>query len=106
MGLLRRKPLFEGCHRLPLVAWGQVGIVQGHLNVFMPQEFLHGSEVSASHDEARGEGVTQGVRAARVDPSTLAGSAEYRREVPKEPRFPGFRHKHRRRVAAYSQGLM
>jgi len=50
MGLLRRKPLFEGCYRLPLMAWGEVGIAQGHLNIFMPQQFLHGSKVYASYD--------------------------------------------------------
>ena len=45
----------QSAHRRPFIIRREVGIPQGHLQVFVPQEFLHRHQVNARHDEVTGE---------------------------------------------------
>lgn len=45
--------------RRTLVVGRQVGIAQGHFEIFVPQEFLHRHQIYTGHDQVRGEGIPQ-----------------------------------------------
>src|SRR5262245_23777234 len=65
-GMVRNPFFVPGVHigvqsadRGPWIGRSEVGIAEGHLDVFVPQEFLDGHEVYPGHDKVRGEAVAQ-----------------------------------------------
>jgi hypothetical protein len=40
-----------------LVVGDEVGVAEGHFDIFMAEEFFHGHEVDAGHYEVRDEGM-------------------------------------------------
>src|SRR5262249_22482807 len=54
----------------------QVGVAQGHPDVFMPQEGLDGLEADAIHDQVTGKGMSEVMKAKVFDPCSTTGGLE------------------------------
>ncbi|MGH3431143.1 MAG: hypothetical protein ACRDQZ_26840 [Mycobacteriales bacterium] len=71
-GWLRREAVGRAFDTAP-AAVEHVGVDHGGLDVAMAEDLLHGADVVAGVEEARGEAVAQGVRADRFGGSRLPG---------------------------------